>query len=87
MYEYRCDERLKTKTEESTRLGNTRTVGCLLLINKAIAKERLVYDKFDLLYQLKRDLKRIHTNGCRCNERLITKTEGSKRLAYTGLRG
>jgi hypothetical protein len=24
-------------------------------------------------------------NGCRCNERLITKTEGSKRLAYTGL--
>jgi len=26
-------------------------------------------------------------HGCRCNERLIAKTEGSKRLGYTGLLG
>jgi hypothetical protein len=30
-------------------------------------------------------LKRIHIDGCRYNERLNTKTEGSKLLAYTGL--
>ncbi len=32
-------------------------------------------------------LKRIHIDGCRYNERLNAKTEGSKRLGYTGLRG
>ncbi len=37
--------------------------------------------------QIKRELKRIHISGCRCNERLKAKTDGSKRLAYTGLRG
>ena len=26
-------------------------------------------------------------SGCRCNERLKVKTDGSTRLAYTGLRG
>ena len=32
-------------------------------------------------------LKRIHIDGCRYNERLKTKTEGSKRLTYTVLLG
>ncbi len=32
-------------------------------------------------------LKRIHVDGCRHNERLNAKIEGSKRLAYTGLCG
>ena len=35
--------------------------------------------------QMKRELKRIHTSGCQCNERLKTKTDGSKHLTYTGL--
>ena len=33
------------------------------------------------------ELKRIHTCGCRSNERLKDKTGGSTRLSYTGLRG
>jgi hypothetical protein len=36
---------------------------------------------------IKRKIKRIHIYGCRCNERLKAKTEGSTRLTYTGLRG
>ena len=36
--------------------------------------------------QIKGELKRkIHIRGCRCNERLKTKTDGSTHLAYTGL--
>ena len=35
----------------------------------------------------KRELKRIHIYGCRCNERLRAKAEGSTRLTYNGLRG
>ena len=37
--------------------------------------------------QIKRELKGINICGCRCNERLKAKTDGSTRLAYTGLRG
>ena len=37
--------------------------------------------------QIKRELKRIHISGCRCNERLKAKTDGSKSLGYTGFRG
>ena len=37
--------------------------------------------------QIKRDLKRTHISGCRYNERLKTKTDGSKCLGYTGLLG
>ena len=37
--------------------------------------------------QIKRDLKGIHTCGCRFNERLKPKIGGSTRLVYTGLRG
>ncbi len=36
---------------------------------------------------IKRKLKRRLIYECRCDERLKAKTEGSKRLAYTGLRG
>jgi hypothetical protein len=50
-------------------------------------KVRIVGVGVNLLYQVKREIQRIHLNGCRCNERLITKTEGSKLLAYTGLLG
>jgi len=39
VYEYRCDERLKTKTEESTRLSYTGVV-CLLWIDKARGKDK-----------------------------------------------
>ena len=34
--------------------------------------------------QTKRHLKEIHICGCRCNERLKSKTDGSTRLTYTG---
>ena len=37
--------------------------------------------------QIKRELKRIHISGCRWNERLRDKTDGSKSLGYTGLCG
>ena len=37
-----------------------------------------------VLEQVKRQLKRIHIDGCRCDEGLNTKTEGAKRLAYNG---
>ena len=37
--------------------------------------------------QIKRELKGIHICGCRCNERLKAKTDGSKCLTYTGLWG
>ena len=37
--------------------------------------------------QVKRELKRIHISGYRCNERLKAKTDGSKRLVYTGFGG
>ena len=33
--------------------------------------------------QIKWEIKRIHTSGCRCNERLKVKTDGSKCLSYT----
>ena len=36
---------------------------------------------------IKGDLNRRLIYKCRCDERLKAKTEGSKRLAYTGLRG
>ena len=37
--------------------------------------------------EIKRELKGIHIYGCRCNERLKSKSEGSKHLVYTGLSG
>ena len=35
--------------------------------------------------QIKQELKRILISGCRCNERLKAKTDGTNRLTYTGL--
>jgi hypothetical protein len=37
--------------------------------------------------RLKRYLKAIHICGCRCNERLKVKTDGSTSLTYTGFHG
>ncbi len=37
--------------------------------------------------QIKRELKRIYICGCRYNERLKAKTDGSTCLTYTGFRG
>jgi hypothetical protein len=54
------------------------------------AQAFLNLDQFLLFYyeqQVKRELKGIHISGYRCNERLKAKTDGSKRLTYTGLRG
>ena len=42
-----------------------------------------IYDE----QQIKREPKRMHICRCRCNERLETKTDGSKCLTYTGLCG
>ena len=43
--------------------------------------------KFYYEQQINRELKRIHISRCRWNERLKTKTDGSKLLTYTGLLG
>jgi len=43
IYEYRCDERLKTKTEESTRLTDTRLV---VELEHLKIKTRLIDEKF-----------------------------------------
>jgi hypothetical protein len=40
-----------------------------------------------VMKEVKRELKRINVDGCRYNERLNTKMEGSKLLSYTGLCG
>ncbi len=40
-----------------------------------------------LLQEVKGELQRIYMNGCRCNERLNSKTEGSKLHLNTGFRG
>ena len=67
IYECRCDERLQTKSEESTRLVYTGLLGvilCLVLIDKARVKARPMYD-------------------CRCDERLKLKDDESTCLAHT----
>ena len=43
IYEYRCDERLKTKTEESTRLRDT---GLVVELEHLKTKTRLIDKKF-----------------------------------------
>ncbi len=43
IYEYRCDERLKTKNEESTLLGDT---GLVVELEKLKTKTRLKDEKF-----------------------------------------
>jgi hypothetical protein len=43
IYEYQCDERLKTKTEESTRLTDT---GLVVELEQLKIKTRLIDEKF-----------------------------------------
>ncbi len=43
IYEYRCDERLKTKNEESTRLADT---GLVVELEHLKTKTRLIDEKF-----------------------------------------
>jgi hypothetical protein len=43
IYEYRCDERLKTKTEESTRLTDT---GLVVELEHLKIQTRLIDEKF-----------------------------------------
>jgi hypothetical protein len=43
IYEYRCDERLKTKNEESTRLTDT---GLVVELEHLTTKTRLIDEKF-----------------------------------------
>ena len=43
IYEYRCDERLKTKNEEATRLGHT---GLVVELEHLKTKTRLIDKKF-----------------------------------------
>jgi hypothetical protein len=45
------------------------------------------WDRSVYYEETKRELKRILIYECRCNERLKVKSEGSRRLAYTGLIG
>jgi hypothetical protein len=68
IYECRCDERLKSKAEESTRLAYTWLLGELLEI----------YGCLLFIKRVKRELKRVYRNGCRYNERLNAETGGSK---------
>ncbi len=55
---------------------------CLSLPNTHLSNATVVYYK-----EIKRELKRIHMYGCRCNERLKAKTEGSIFHSYTGFLG
>ena len=45
------------------------------------------YDKYYYEQQRKGELKGIHLCGCRWNERLKSKTDGSMSLGYTGFHG
>ena len=67
IFDCRCDERLKSKSEGSTRLVYTRC-----------REEPFVYYE-----SLKREVKTKPICECRCDERLKTKVEESTRLACT----
>ena len=69
IYECRCDERLKSKTEESTRLAYTWLLGELLEI----------YGCLLFIKRVKRELKTRPIYECRCDERLKTKAEDVNR--------
>ncbi len=70
-YEYRCDERLKTKTEESTHLTD----------NELYKKMFILF----IIKSIKRELKTRPVYDCRCDERLEPKYDEFKCLAYSGL--
>ncbi len=87
-YECLCDERLKTKAEEFTRLGYTGLIGGLehLKIESRLIDEKK--KKFEFYYESrKRELQTKPIYECRYDERLKTKSEKSTRLSYTGLLG
>ena len=67
MCEYRCDERLKTQNEESTRLTDT---GLVVELEHLKAKTR-----YGVVYyeSRKRDLKIRLMKESRCDERLKTR--------------
>jgi hypothetical protein len=69
LYECRCDERLNSKPERSTRLSYTVSVFTvsLFFINRESESYRGNFK-----------------NECRCDESLKVKVEGSARLTYTG---
>jgi hypothetical protein len=81
--ECRCDERLKTKAEGSTRLAYSGIIGGLyhLKIETRLMSITVDYES------IKRDPQRIPIYECRCDERLQTEAEGSTTLTYTGLCG
>ena len=65
IYEFRCDERLQTKSEEFTRLACTQ---------RSFASYRFVYYYYE---SLKRALMTKTIYGYRCDERLKTNVEES----------
>ena len=73
MYECRCDERLKTKSEKSTRLSYTGLFGELehLQIETRLIDEKFVSVRSFIDYEsTKRKLKTKYICECRCYERL-----------------
>jgi hypothetical protein len=76
IYGCRCDERLKTNVEESTRLACTR----------GIYTSRMHSMRFFVYYEsLNRELKTKTAYGYRCDERLKTNVKESTRLGCTPL--
>ena len=65
----------------------TKDCDVFVITAKARGKGGGIQKVFVYYEYTKRELQRIHTYVCRCNERLKTKTEGSTHLGYTGLRG
>ena len=92
---YRCDERLKTKVEESTcptYTGLYEELEHLKYKDEVNKRESDECDGWVLLFiiRVKWELKRVYRNRCRYNERPNTerlKQEDLKRLAWTGLCG
>jgi hypothetical protein len=76
--ECRCDEKLKAKTDGSTRL--TYTGDTLGVVGNSLY-EYVYYES------MKRELKTRPLYECRYDERLKAKAEESTRLAYTMLLG
>ena len=94
MYECRCDERLKTKTEGSTRLAYTGLLGGLqhLKIEMRLIEQKFASVMLDLTFMSvvyyksrNRDLEIRLMHEGRYDERLKTRVEESTSLTYTGL--
>ncbi len=91
MYDCRCDERLKPKDDESTYLGYTLTyTGLPVYVSVSTQCMSLWFILLYLFYFIyyestKRNLKTKYICGCRCYERLQTKTKEFTCLSYTEL--